>query len=263
MKRITPTRELRLALVIGVAGVCAGVAAGQQRHGGGAPHQSAPSYHAPAYQYRAPAQAYHQAQPGYRQQAPAQQQYMPGRYGQQQSPAPVERRAPQAQGQMAQIGPMQRPQGQPAPRGEHLAEWMNQHRNLTPEQQQQALSREPGFNQLPQATQDRMRNQLARLNAMPPEQRQRILNYNEHMERLPLAQRAEVRGALQQLGALPQDQRRQVAQAWRNLRDLPGNQQAAALNSPQYQSMNPTQRATLNNLLHVSPLLPPTEQQPR
>ena len=96
---------------------------------------------------------------------------------------------------------------------------------------------------------------------MTPEQRQRILDYNERMEHMSLDQRAEVRGSLQQLGSLPQDQRRQVAQASGNLRDLPPNQQAAALNSPQYQWMNPTQRSTLNNLLRVEPLLPPTEQQ--
>jgi hypothetical protein len=76
-------------------------------------------------------------------------------------------------------------------------------------------------------------------------------------------QRADVRGSLQQLGALPQDQRRQVAQSFRNLRALPPDQRGAALNSPQYQNMNPAQKSALNNLLRVEPLLPPSEQQPR
>jgi hypothetical protein len=77
-------------------------------------------------------------------------------------------------------------------------------------------------------------------------------------------QRADVRGSLQQLGALPPDQRRQVAESFRNLRALPADQRGAALNSPQYQNMNPAQRSALNNLLRVEPLLPPTaDQQPR
>jgi hypothetical protein len=183
----------------------------------------------------------------------------------------VERRAPgqpqgQPQNQPSQLAQIQRrnPQAPGAPKGEHLADWMNQHRNLTPEQQQQALDKEPGFHDLPQATQQRMHDRLSQLNAMNPDRRERILNYNEQMEHLSVNQRADVRGSLQQLGALPPDQRRQVAQSFRDLRALPADQRAAALNSPQYQYMNPAQRSTLNNLLRVEPLLPPTaDQQPR
>jgi hypothetical protein len=182
----------------------------------------------------------------------------------------VERRAPQQpvqpnQAQGSQLSQIERRNSQVAgsPRGEHLAQWMNQHRNLTPEQQQQALQHEPGFSQLPRPTQDRMRNQLARLNAMPPQRRERILTYNERMEHLSVGQRTEVRNSLSQLGSLPPDQRRQVAEGFRQLRALPPEQRGPAANSPQYQYMNPAQRSTLNNLLRVEPLLPPSEQQPR
>ena len=296
MKRISATRGLGFALVIGVAGVCAGVAGAQHRNeggggrssyrGGGAPsyHQQMPSYQrmpGPSYREPVPQAGYRQPAPqGYRGYAAGPQPYygrsqgMPvERYGQEQSPAPVERRQPNQQqyqgqqpyrGQMSQVGPQQprNPQGTGL-RSEHLPQWMNQHRNLTPQQQQQALSHEPGFNQLPQQTQDRMRNRLAQLNAMPPERRQRILEYNERMEHLSVNPRAEVRGSLQQLGSLPEDQRREVARSFRELRALPPNQRGAALNSPQYQYMNPAQRNALNNLLRVEPLLPPSEQQQR
>ena len=70
------------------------------------------------------------------------------------------------------------------PHGEHLAEWMNQHRDLSPQQQQQALDREPGFRELPQPTQQRMRDRLTQLDAMTPDQRQRVLARNEALERL-------------------------------------------------------------------------------
>jgi hypothetical protein len=161
----------------------------------------------------------------------------------------MDRRNPQQQGN--------------GPKGEHLAQWMNQHRNLSPQQQQQALGHEPGFQQLPAQTQQHMRNRLSELNAMPPERRERILAYNERMEHLSLPERAEVRGSLQQLGALPPDQRSEVARTFRQLRALPPEQRGAVLNSPQYQYMNPAQRSALNNLLQVEPLLPPNEQQPQ
>ena len=63
--------------------------------------------------------------------------------------------------------------GPNATRGEHLQQWMQQHNQLTSQQQQQALQHEAGFHQLPQETQQRMLNRLDRLNSMPPEQRAR------------------------------------------------------------------------------------------
>ena len=135
---------------------------------------------------------------------------------------------------------------------------MIQHRNLSPTQQEQALAREPGFRQLPSTTQQRYRNLLGRLNAMTPQERDRWTRRTEAMERLNVNQRAQVRGAMQQLGSLPPDQRRVVARSFRELRQLPPDQRPAALGSDRYQSqMNDAQRATLNNLISVEPLLPP------
>jgi len=71
--------------------------------------------------------------------------------GQQQRPAPIERRNPPAQAQRSNgdggtrlLGP-NRGANMTGRRGEHLPEWMNQHSDLTLEQQQQALGREPGI----------------------------------------------------------------------------------------------------------------------
>jgi len=187
-------------------------------------------------------------------------------------------RGPRGQGFRMQKSatPMQRrqqivpPPSRPAPaaqrpgggqKNEHLAEWMNQHSNLTPAQQQQALENEPGFRELPAQTQQNMRNRLAQLNAMPPQQRERVLNRNEAMEHLTPEQRGQVRGAMEQLGALPPDQRRFVARSFRELRELPPGQRMAMMNSPRYAGqMNDAQRATLSNLMRVEPMLPPPEQ---
>jgi hypothetical protein len=142
------------------------------------------------------------------------------------------------------------------PHGEHLAEWMNQHNNLTPAQQQQALDREPGFRELPPQTQQREHERLAQLNAMNPQQRQRILNRNEYMERLSPDQRGQVRGAMQQLGSLPPEDRRIVARNFRELRGLPQEQRYPAMNR---MPLTEPQRSTLNNLMRVEPMLPPPE----
>lgn len=146
-------------------------------------------------------------------------------------------------------------------RGEHLAEWMNRHNNLTVTEQQQALEREPGFHELPSQTQQRMRERLSHLNTMPPDQRQRVLDRNEHMEQLTPEQRGQVRGAMQQLAALPQEERRDVARSFRELRQMPPDQRNAALNSSRFSNMNEGQRSTLNNLMRVEPILPAPERQ--
>ncbi len=175
-----------------------------------------------------------------------------------QAPAPIERRPP------GQVGPARgatagpNPAGVRDPKG-HLGQWMAQHSNLSPSQQQQALEREPGFRQLPSEQQQHMRERLAQLNAMSPQQRQRMIEHNEAMERLSPDQRLQVRGAMSQLGSLPPDQRRIVARSFRELRELPPDQRYAALNSGRYAYLNPTQRATLDNLIRVAPMLPPPD----
>ncbi len=165
------------------------------------------------------------------------------------TPAPIERRTPPAEhpGGNGHRGMQQ----------QHLAQWMDAHRGLPLEQQQNALGAEPGFRQLQPQVQQRMRDRLTELNAMSPEQRQRVLSRTEAMEQLSPPQRQEVRGAMQQLGSLPDDRRHAVARSFRVLRDVPPSQQQETLNSPQFRSQfNDQERGTLTNLLKVAPLLP-------
>jgi hypothetical protein len=234
--RSSRVRALLVGLLAGMSGVvCA------QRHG--APvYRRAPSY----------AMAFSNQNRGFD--------------GQQQRPAPIERRPPPgsvvrpgvgmvrpgvAPGQEHLVGPNGR-RG-----GEHLPEWMNQHSGMTLEQQQSALDREPGFRELPPQTRQQMHQRLAQLNAMTPEQRARTLAHTEAMERLNPAQRSQVRGALEQLGSLPMDQRRQVMRSFRDLRMLPPEQRFGAMNSPQYGWLNYAQRTVLTNLIVIAPMLPP------
>jgi len=177
--------------------------------------------------------------------------------GQQERPAPVERRPPPI-GAMMQPGSQQHLVGPNGRRsGEHLPEWMEQHRGMTLEQQEAALDREPGFRELPLQTQMQMHQRLAQLNAMTPEMRARTLAHTEAMERLNPAQRSQVRGVMEQLGSLPMDQRRQVIRSFRELRMLPPQQRFAMMNSPRYGWLNYAQRTVLTNLIFIAPMLPP------
>lgn len=141
---------------------------------------------------------------------------------------------------------------------QHLSQWMEAHRNLPVPQQQSALEGEPGFRELKPQEQQRIRNQLARLNSLPPEQRQLAIARTEWMERLAPGQRQQVREAMAQVGGLPPERARAVGRAFRSLRDLPQGQRQAYLTSAQARAdFNDQERGTLSNLLNVGPLIPP------
>ncbi len=59
-----------------------------------------------------------------------------------------------------------------APPG-HLGAWLNTHRNVPVPQQQQMLRNDPSFRRLPQGEQQRVMNQLNRVNQLPDAQRER------------------------------------------------------------------------------------------
>ncbi len=141
---------------------------------------------------------------------------------------------------------------------------MDAHRALSPAQQHTALEAEPGFRDLKPEEQQRLHNQLTRLDKMPPQQQRMVIQRNEAMERLSVPQRQQVRAAAQQLGSLPQDRIPVVARTFRMLRDMPEEQRRAYVNSPQYRSQfNDQERSVLGNLVNIAPLLPPaTAAQP-
>ena len=179
---------------------------------------------------------------------------------QRQAPAPIVRvppgTQPRATGESGLVTA-----GHPRQSQQHLAAWMDSHRNLSLDQQQHALEAEPGFRQLQPDVQARMHNRLTQLNSMSPGQRERTIARTEAMERLAPEQRQEVRSALSSLGALPEDRRRLVARTFRSLRDLPDLQRQQYLNSPQVRAQfSEPERVTLLNLIHVSPYLPPPPQ---
>ncbi len=137
----------------------------------------------------------------------------------------------------------------------HLGDWMQNHQNLSPGEQQHALEHEPGFNNLPPDQQARLRARLQQLNTMSPDERQRTLNRIERMEQLSPEQRQQVTRTMGQFHGLPPEQQRGVAQAFRQIRQLPPSERSAAAQNYGRQ-LNPQQRDTLNNLLRAEPYLP-------
>jgi hypothetical protein len=136
----------------------------------------------------------------------------------------------------------------------HLGTWLQRHQNLSPEEQEQALQREPGFNRLPPETQQRLLNRLRQLNKMPPQQRQRTLDRIEAMEHMTPQMRQQVRASFQDFHSLPQDRQRMVRKAFRDLREYPPEQRTAMMNSPRFQAQfSPQERSILSNILAVEP----------
>jgi len=146
---------------------------------------------------------------------------------------------------------------------QHLADWMEGHRNLPLAEQQRALDNEPGFRSLKPEEQQQLHQRLTQLNNMAPEQRQKLLERTEAMERLAPVQRQQVRTAMAQLGSIPEERRHIVSRQFYQLRDMPPSQRQAYLNSPQYHSQfNDQERGAISGLLNVTPIYPPLQAQP-
>jgi Protein of unknown function (DUF3106) len=140
------------------------------------------------------------------------------------------------------------------PGQQHLPEWLSQHQSLSPQQQENLLRREPGFNRLAPDQQQRVMNRLRTLDSRPPAVRQRLLERNEMFERLSPEQRQDVRAASQAVRQMPEDQQRMVRRAFNDLRQIPPDQREAILNSARFvNTYSPQERHVLGSLLSIEP----------
>ncbi len=143
--------------------------------------------------------------------------------------------------------------GQP----QHLSDWLSHRQNLTPQQRENALRQEPGFNRLPQDQQQRLINRMHTLNEATPEQRQRMLQRNEIFEHLNPEQKAGVRGASQAFHQMPIDRQTEMRRAFKALRGVQPEQRQSILDSARFQQQfSPQERTVLGNLLAVEPYEP-------
>src|SRR5258708_38980133 len=66
-------------------------------------------------------------------------------------------------------------QGQNHPPNNKPGVWLQQHKNLPPEQQQKALEPDPNFQKLPPERQEHLTEELRRFHGLPPEQPERAI----------------------------------------------------------------------------------------
>jgi hypothetical protein len=144
-----------------------------------------------------------------------------------------------------------------APPG-HLGAWLNTHRDVPVQQQQQMLRNDPSFRRLAPGEQQRLMNQLHQVNQMPDAQRERRLARAENLERLSPEDRAQVAASARRWTSLPQDRQAMMRNAFRDLRAVPPDQRSIVLNSSRYQGQfSPEERGILSNMLRVEPYAPP------
>ncbi len=149
--------------------------------------------------------------------------------------------------------------GPPAGYGQqgHLGSWLNQHRGVPVQQQEQMLRNDPSFSRLPQPTQQRLVQQLHQVDQMPQAQRDRRLARNENLERMTPQQRAQVQASARQWTQLPADRQAAMRGAFRDLRGVPSEQRSTVLSSGQYQrAFSPEERGILSNMLSAEPYEP-------
>jgi hypothetical protein len=140
---------------------------------------------------------------------------------------------------------------QPGPR---LGDWLREHQNLAPDQQEKLLQSDPGFKRLPAERQAKMLENLRKFNSLPPQQQQRILNRMDFMESLTPQQREQIRQSQQTLQGLPQDRQIMIHKALRHLRQMDPQQRQEVLNSDRFKSMfSDQERGILGQLAAINP----------
>lgn len=144
-----------------------------------------------------------------------------------------------------------------APQG-HLGAWLNEHRGVPIQQQEQMLRRDPSFSRLPKSDQQRLIQQLHRVDQMPEAQRERRLARAEALERLSPQQRSQVNLAMRRWSTMPANRQTMMRQAFRDLRGVPPDQRDTVLNSERYrENFSSDERGILSEVLRVEPYAPP------
>ena len=142
-----------------------------------------------------------------------------------------------------------------------LGDWLRDHKNLPPDQQEKALENDPNFKHLPPDRQAQLKERLRKFNSLPPGQRDRALQRMEYWDKLNPDQRNKVRDANQQLQGLPVERRVMVHKALRHLRQMSPDERKQEFQSEKFRSTFSDQEQTiLKNLAEINP--PPEAENP-
>jgi Protein of unknown function (DUF3106) len=120
--------------------------------------------------------------------------------------------------------------------GGKLGDWLKDHKNLTPDQQEKALENDPNFKRLPPDHQAQLRERLRKFNNLTPEQRERAFQRMDVWDKLSREQREQVRDANQQLQGLPAERRVMVHRALRHLVQMSPEERQQEFQSDKFKS---------------------------
>jgi hypothetical protein len=156
--------------------------------------------------------------------------------------------------------------------GARMGEWLQNHKNLPPDQQEKLLENDPNFKRLPPQRQAELKERLRKFNSMTPEQRDRALNRMQWMASLTPEQRQQIRQSNETLKTLPQDRQVMVHKALRHLRQMDPQERERILNSDRFKStFSGQEQGILKQLAAINPPAgegnpnpqPPSNQPPK
>ena len=135
-----------------------------------------------------------------------------------------------------------------------MGDWLTEHKNLSPDEQEKLLEKDPNFKNLSPQRQAELRERLRKFNSLPPEQRERALNRMQFMANLSKDQRAQIREANQVLQGLPQDRQLMVHKALRHLRQMTPAERTQAMNEDRFKNtFSEQERGILTKLSAINP----------
>jgi len=158
--------------------------------------------------------------------------------------AAQERRASQKEGRAGRV--------QANPRG--LAglppKWVENLREMRPEEQERFMHNNERFQSLPPQRQAQIRQNLAKWNQMTPEQKDRIRGTEQMFEQMSPEQRERFRDEIiPKLAQLPPERRQRVIGHWRRLQGMTPEEQQAALRDPRFMpGLSPDEQALVRDL---------------
>jgi hypothetical protein len=135
-----------------------------------------------------------------------------------------------------------------------MGDWLQNHKALSPEQQEKLLQNDPHFKRLPPERQAELRERLRKFNSLTPEQRERALNRMQWMASLSPEQRQQIRQSNERLQTLPQDRQVMVHKALRHLRQMDPQEREQVLNSDRFKStFSEQEQGILKQLSSINP----------
>ena len=135
-----------------------------------------------------------------------------------------------------------------------MGQWLENHKNLPPDQQQKLLESDPNFKKLPPERQAELRERLRKFNSLPPAQRERALNRMHYMASLSPEQRQQIRDAGKELQGLPQDRQVMVHKALRHLRQMDPQERQQDMDSDRFKStFTEQERGIITKLAAINP----------